>query len=254
MPELCLGRVFHKRLRPFEHAFSYGVFFVRVPIAAWTAAANRWLSLDRFNVLSLHRRDYGPRDGTDLDAWARGLLQAQGLDRADGAIVLQAFPRLFGFVFNPITLWYCHDREGRLRVAIAEVSNTFGERHNYVVAHADQRPILPGDWIRAQKVFHVSPFCQIKGHYRFRFEQHGGRAFAQIDYHDEAADSGKLLVTTLHGNPQPLGASSAFAAVLKYPLMTFGVIARIHWQALRLWMKRAPFFTKPEPPSLETTR
>lgn len=252
--QICLGRVFHKRVKPFEHAFSYGVFFVRVPLAAWGGAANRWLSLDRFNLLSLHRGDYGPRDGSDLESWARGLLRGQGVDRADGPIVLQTFPRLFGFVFNPITLWYCHDRDGVLRAAIAEVNNTFGERHNYVIAHADQRPIVPGDWILAQKVFHVSPFCEIKGHYRFRFEQRAGRAFAQIDYHDDATESGKLLVTTIHGTPQPLTSGSALGAVCRHPLMTFGVVARIHWQALKLWIRRVPFFSKPEPPSLETTR
>jgi DUF1365 family protein len=253
-PEICMGRVFHKRAKPFEHTFSYGVFFVRIPVTEWAASKNRWLSLDRFNVLSLHRKDYGPRDGSDFQSWAQDLLHAQGVNGADGPIVLQTFPRLFGFVFNPITLWFCHDRDGQLRAAIAEVNNTFGERHNYVVAHADQRPILPGDWILAQKVFHVSPFCEIKGHYRFRFEQHAGRAFAQIDYHDEATESGKLLVTTIHGAPQPLTASSELGAVLKHPLMTFGVVARIHWQAFKLWLKRLPFFSKPEPPSLETTR
>ncbi|MBL8514846.1 MAG: DUF1365 domain-containing protein [Betaproteobacteria bacterium] len=253
-PDICLGRVFHKRTKPFEHTFSYGVFFVRIPVTEWAASKNRWLSLDGFNVLSLHRKDYGPRDGSAFDVWAQNLLRAHGVERADGSIVLQTFPRLLGFVFNPISVWYCHDRAGHLIAAIAEVNNTFGERHNYVVAHADQRPILPGDWILAQKVFHVSPFCEIKGHYRFRFEQHAGRAFAQIDYHDEAAESGKLLVTTIHGAPLPLTASSALSAVLKHPLMTFGVVARIHWQAFKLWLKRLPFFSKPEPPSLETTR
>ena len=109
--------------------------------------------------------------------------------------------------------------------------------------------------ILAQKVFHVSPFCEpFEGQYRFRFEQHAGRAFAQIDYHDEATESGKLLITTIHGAPQILTAGAVVRAVLKHPLMTFGVVARIHWQALKLWIKRAPFFTKPEPPSLETTR
>lgn len=253
-PEICTGRVFHKRLKPFEHAFSYRVFFLRVPLASWSASANRWLSLDRFNVVSLHRRDYGPRDGSDLESWARSLLEAHGVDRADGPIVLQTFPRLFGFVFNPISVWYCHDREGKLRAAIAEVNNTFGERHNYVVAHADQRPIAPGDWILAQKVFHVSPFCEVRGHYRFRFEQRTDRAFAQIDYYDDATESGKLLVTTIHGTPGVADARATASAVLRHPLMTFAVVARIHWQALKLWIRRVPFFSKPAPPSIETTR
>jgi hypothetical protein len=254
VPQLCVGRVFHKRLKPVEHAFSYGVFTLRLPLRAIGQLGNRWLSRNRFNLLSFHDRDYGPRDGSSLDRWARELLAEQGIERADGEIVLQAFPRVLGYVFNPISIWYCFDRASRLIAAIAEVNNTFGERHNYVVAHADQRPILPGDWIIARKVFHVSPFCDVTGHYRFRFEQTAGRAFAQIDYHDDSTEAGKLLVTTLQGTPEPLNAARTLAVWCSHPMMTVGVIARIHWQALQLWIKRAPFFSKPVPPAADTSR
>ena len=257
-PELCLGRVFHKRFRPVEHQFSYKVFFLRLPLSRLGALGNRWLSKDRFNLLSFVTRDYGPRDGGSLEIWMRDMLLREGIDSADGEIVLQTFPRLLGYVFNPISVWYCFDKTGQLRAALAEVSNTFGERHNYLVAHSDQRPILAGDWLTSRKVFHVSPFCDVKGHYRFRFEQIAGRAFAQIDYYDDSsatpADADKLIVTTVHGDAVPLTSRVALLAFLGHPLMTFGVVARIHWQALKLWLKRVPFFTKPEPPSLETTR
>jgi uncharacterized protein len=253
-PEICTGRVMHKRLKPALHQFSYGVFFLRVPLSALAQLSNRWFSLNRFNVLSFHVRDHGPRNGMPLDAWARALLAREGILSCDGEIVLQAFPRLFGYAFNPISIWYCYDRQGTLRAVLAEVRNTFGEHHNYLVAHDDERAIEAGDWLIAKKVFHVSPFCEVKGHYRFRFEQHGGRAFAQIDYFDGMSDTDKLLVTTIHGVPTLLGASSAIGAVLRHPLMTFGVVARIHWQALKLWIKRVPFFSKPEPPAVETTR
>lgn len=256
-PELCRGRVFHKRFRPVEHQFSYSIFFLRVPLSRLHELGNRWLSMDRFNLLSFNRRDYGPRDGTDLAKWMRALLLREGIDSADGEIVLQTFPRVLGYVFNPISVWYCFDGRGELRAALAEVSNTFGERHNYLVAHAGQRPIAAGDWLTSRKVFHVSPFCDVKGYYRFRFEQVAGRAFAQIDYYDtiEApGDADKLLVTTLHGAAEPLTSRAALLAFLSHPLMTFGVVARIHWHALKLWLKHVPFFTKPEPPSLETTR
>ena len=257
-PEICLGRVFHKRFRPVEHRFSYSVFFLRVPLSRIDELGNRWLSKDRFNLLSFMTRDYGPRDGSKLQVWIRELLAKEGIDNADGEIVLQTFPRLLGYVFNPISIWYCFDRQGGLRAALAEVSNTFGERHNYLVAHADQRPIAAGDWLTSRKVFHVSPFCDVKGHYRFRFEQVGERAFAQIDYYDAAiegsADADRLLVTTVHGDPVPLTSRAALQAFLSHPLMTFGVVARIHWHALKLWLKRVPFFTKPEPPVIQTTR
>jgi DUF1365 family protein len=218
---------------------------------------NRWLSKDRFNLLSFVTHDYGPRDGSSLEAWVRALLRGQGVDSADGEIVLQTFPRLLGFVFNPISIWYCHDRDSRLRAALCEVSNTFGEHHNYLVAHVDQRPIAAGDWLTARKMFHVSPFCEVRGHYRFRFEQTGARAFAEVDYFDAdepAADAARLLVTTIHGTPCPLDASTTLRAFFGYPLMTIGVVARIHWHALKLWIKRVPFFTKPAPPAIETSR
>ena len=257
-PELCVGRVYHKRFRPVEHQFSYGVFFLRLPLSRLDQLGNRWLSKDRFNLLSFATRDYGPRDGSSLEVWIRDLLVREGLDKADGEIMLQTYPRLLGYVFNPISVWYCYDRAGTLRAALAEVSNTFGEHHNYLVAHADQRPIEAGDWLTSRKVFHVSPFCEVKGYYRFRFEQIAGRAFAQIDYYDgsdtNAFDAGKLIVTTQHGMAEPLTARAALRAFVSHPLMTFGVVARIHWHALKLWLKHVPFFTKPEPPSLETTR
>ncbi len=252
--ELCRGRVFHKRFRPVAHQFSYSVFFLRLPLSRIDEIGNRWLSRDRFNLLSFAMRDHGPRDGSSLEAWMRGLLAREGIESADGEIVLQTFPRLLGYVFNPVSVWYCFDSAGQLRAALAEVSNTFGERHNYLVAHADQRPILAGDWLMSKKVFHVSPFCEVKGHYHFRFEQVAGRAFAEIDYFDaEDAGAARLMVTTLHGAPEALTSQSALRAFLGHPLMTFGVVARIHWQALKLWLKRVPFFTKPMPPSLSTT-
>jgi uncharacterized protein len=254
VPEICTGRVMHKRLKPALHQFSYGVFFLRVPLSALEQLPNRWFSLNGFNVLSFHVRDHGPRNGSSLDVWARALLAREGVRSCDGEIVLQAFPRLFGYAFNPISIWYCHDRSGKLRAVLAEVRNTFGEYHNYLVAHHDERAIEAGDWLNAKKVFHVSPFCEVKGHYRFRFEQLGDRAFAQIDYFDGPADAEKLLVTTVYGTPQALTPSSAITAFLTHPLMTFGVVARIHWQALKLWLKRVPFFSKPEPPAIETTR
>ena len=257
-PQLCLGRVFHKRFRPVEHKFSYRVFFLRLPLSRLSELGNRWLSKDRFNLLSFFTRDYGPRDGSSLEIWMRDLLRREGVDCADGEIVLQTFPRLLGFVFNPISIWYCFDNSGQLRAALAEVSNTFGERHNYLVAHTDQHPIVPGDWLASRKVFHVSPFCDVKGHYRFRFEQIDGRAFAQIDYFDgedsDSTDAEKLILTTIRGDAVALTSTATLRAFLGHPLMTFGVVARIHWHALKLWLKHVPFFTKPAPPSLDTTR
>jgi hypothetical protein len=250
-PQILFGRVFHCRRRPVRHAFAYPVFFLRIPLSAMARAGRGIFSVDRWNLLALHGRDHGPRDGSPLEPWVRSQLARAGVRGADGEIVLQAFPRVLGYVFNPIAIFYCHDRAGALRAVLCEVSNTFGERHNYLLAHADGRPIAATDRMRAEKVFHVSPFCEVEGFYRFRFAGDERRQFAQIDYHDR---DGKLIVTAIDGEARPIGAGSLARALLGYPLMTAGVIARIHWQALRLWLKRVPFFSKPEPPLQETTR
>jgi DUF1365 family protein len=250
-PQILFGRVFHCRRRPVRHAFAYPVFFLRIPLSSFAGAGCGIFSVDRANLLSLHARDHGPRDGSPLEPWVRARLAQAGVGAADGEILLQAFPRVLGFVFNPISIFYCHDRHGALRAVLCEVSNTFGERHNYLLAHRDGRPIAGRDWLRADKVFHVSPFCEVDGFYRFRFAGDGSRQFAQIDYHD---GGGKLLVTAIDGEAQPIAARSLARALVGYPLMTLGVVARIHWQAFRLWLKRVPFFSKPEPPLQETTR
>jgi uncharacterized protein len=247
---ICIGRVMHRRVRPTAHQFGYGVFFLRVPLAVLATPQSidaKWFSVDRFNLLSIRIADYGARDGGSLETWARALLDKHGITQADGEIVLQTFPRLLGYVFNPISLFYCFDKSGALRATICEVNNTFGDHHHYLVAHDDARAIEANDWLSARKLLHVSPFCEVRGHYRFRFEQTSARAFAQIDYYDGALDADKLIVTTLHGEPRPLTAAASLGAFLAYPLMTISVIARIHWQAFKLWRKRVPFFANPPP-------
>lgn len=249
--ELVTGTVVHHRLRPAVNRFSYRVFFLRLRLSALEGAANTLFSLNRFNLASFHFRDHGARDGTHPLAWIRALLLREGVLTADGEVWLQCFPRVLGYVFNPVSFWFCEDRAGRTRAVLAEVSNTFGERHAYLLAHADGRPIEDGETLAARKVFHVSPFCPVAGQYAFRFVNANGRRRARIDYSD---DAGPLLLTALLGRAQPLSAASVLRATATRPLMTLGVIARIHWQALRLWMKRVPFFSKPAPPSLDTTR
>ena len=253
VPELCFGTVMHQRLRPAAHRFAYRVFFLRIPLSRLDGLANRWLSRERFNLLSFFARDYGPRDGSDLLAWARAKLAAAGHHDVDGEIVLQTFPRLLGYVFNPLSIWYCYDRSGFLRAVICAVSNTFGERHDYVLVPSDHTPIRADTWLRANKQLHVSPFCQVRGHYRFRFDQQATHCSARIDYYEGAGDEERLLVTTIAGTSTALHAGATLRAFCAYPLLTLGVVLRIHWQAFKLWRKRVPWFRKPAPPTLESS-
>lgn len=250
-PRLYLGRVIHRRLRPAANRFSYRVFYLGVPLSRVEALENRWFSVNRANLFSLRFADYGAQDGSHPLAWIRGLLADAGIDRADGEIWLQTFPRVLGYVFNPVSFWYCEDREGGVRAILCEVNNTFGERHRYLLAHADGRPIRRGETLGARKVFHVSPFNPVSGEYRFRFEMPGERSLARIDYCDADGD---ILHTSISGTAVPYSSAALLRAFFGYPWMTVGVIARIHWQALRLLGKRVPFFSKPVPPGDYVTR
>jgi DUF1365 family protein len=250
-----LGHVRHARLRPARHAFVYRSFFLRLPLR--TLAARHWpfrrLPRNRFGWWSLHDADHG--DGVDALAWIDGLLQREGVPDANGEIWLHTLPRVLGYAFNPVSFWFCHRADGALRAVVCEVNNTFGERHCYLLVHDDGRPLQWGEELTARKVFHVSPFCKVEGRYRFRFllarRSGGDRFVARIDY--DGSD-GPLLQTSVEGRLVPLTDRELLRARLAYPAFTIGVIARIHWHALKLWRKRVPFFSKPEPPAIDVTR
>ena len=247
------GEVSHTRRRPAVNAFTYPAFCLRLPLSQLPALASRGIAWNRRGALSFHDRDHGARDGSPLLPWIRGLLAAEGV-AADGEIVLYAFPRMLGYVFNPVSFWLCHDVDGRVRAVLCEVCNTFGERHNYLLAHPDGRPLASGETLRARKAFHVSPFCAVAGHYAFRFHFGARRWLARIDYYDDAGDAQPLLETHISGRFAPLDRAGARALLWRYRLFTFGVVARIHWQALKLWLKGARFHRKPQPPDHATTR
>lgn len=236
-PQWLLGHVMHHRLRPAENRFVYPVFCLRLPLRRLHEAENALFRIDRPGLLGFHQRDHGPRDGSPLLPWIETLLAGRGLPH-DGEIILQCFPRLFGFVFNPVSFWFCHDRAGALVAVLAEVNNTFGEHHHYLLHRADGSPIGERDVLRASKRLHVSPFNTVIGGYRFRFRVRDGLAVARIDYDD--AD-GELLRTAIAGRGREWSAPALLGAVLRMPLLTFGVVFRIHWQALRLWLKGVPF-------------
>ena len=245
-PQLVVGQVMHRRLRPLRHAFVYPVFYVRLPLRRLADAGNAVFSVDRANLLSLHQRDHGARDGSPLLPWIQRQLREQGLPD-DGEVVLQTFPRLLGYVFNPISLWFCHDRSGALIALLAEVNNTFGGRHHYLLHNPDGAPLGDAQVLVADKALHVSPFCRVEGHYRFQLHLARAVPRVHIDYVDA---EGTLLQTSLSGRPRGWSAAALLAAVARMPLLTLGVMARIHWQALRLWLKGVPFYgARPSAPA-----
>ncbi len=267
IPMIAHGVVHHQRLRPALHRFTHRVFFLMLPMR--TLAADPELLCiprNRRGLVSFHDRDHGD-GGPDCQSWLLSLLHDQGITDADGEIWLQTFPRVLGYVFNPVSFWYCHRADGTLCAILAEVNNTFGERHCYLLTPASQDgargTVAWGQELRASKVFHVSPFCAVGGTYRFRFLRRGRvapqghgeleleRMVARID-HDDA--QGPLVLTSISGVLRPLTAASARAALIAHPLMTVGVMAGIHWHAFKLWRKRVPFFSKPARPRSEVTR
>ena len=174
-------------------------------------------SINRWNLASFYYRDHGARDGSAPLDWIRQVLRDADIDCADGEVWLQCFPRLLGYVFNPVSFWFCEDRHAKLRAILVEVNNTFGESHAYLLAHADQRPIQDGELLEARKQFHVSPFFPVEGRYRFRFTQDKQPTRARIDYRDM---DGPLLNTAITGQAQALSADAIWRAWVSYPLMT----------------------------------
>ena len=242
-------QVMHRRLFPMQYRFSYRVFSLLLDLDALDRLP-RLLSTGRFNLFRFDLRDHGPRDGSPLRPWAEAVLAARGIELAGGRIRLLCFPRVLGYGFNPLSLWYCEHADGRLRAVIAEVNNTFGEHHFYLLADGG----APLDWpLRgaAHKCFYVSPLMDVAGEYRFRLGEPGERLAVLIrQYHDD----GRLkLVASQAGQGEPLGDRALLRAFARTPLMTFKVMAAIHWQALKIWLRGARYVRKPKPPQQEVT-
>ncbi|MBV8621023.1 MAG: DUF1365 domain-containing protein [Curvibacter sp.] len=252
---LAWGRTWHRRLRPVERSFSYPVLFLWLPMRRWreqglAAAPTR----NRFGPLAFHDADHG-LGGPDALAWIEGLLQSHGL-HADGEIWLQTLPRVWGFAFKPVSFWHVEQADGRLAAVLAEVNNTFGERHCYLLrfdsadsagdTSAPQTGRLRRWRAAADKVFHVSPFCDTRGRYSFEFDALGDWRCARVNLDDA---QGPLLRTSLSGRLQPYSTRQVWRLLLTMPWAALAVVWRIHWQALQLWWHRLPLFRQPPAPA-----
>ena len=234
---LYTGQVMHLRLRPVRHQFRYRIFTLLLDLDELPAlsAKLRLFSHNRGNLFSFHDRDHGLGDGIGLKAWVQAQVRAAGL-AGDGAVLLQCLPRMFGFVFNPLSIYYCYDRNGRLEALLHQVSNTFGERHSYLlpVTARDGRGVVAQS---VGKRLFVSPFNAMDHRYHFQVrdpDDHLSAVIRQTDAH------GTLLFATITGNRRLITDAALFRCFLGFPAMTLSVLAAIHWHALRLWIKGVP--------------
>ncbi|MEM9522669.1 MAG: DUF1365 domain-containing protein [Pseudomonadota bacterium] len=243
------SRIFHGRRGAIENAFRYSADYILLePEARGKTPA--LFSRDRGNLTSLHDRDHGgARHGKSASAWVRQVVATHGLD-FDGRVLLLTQPRVLGHVFNPVSFWLVHDRDDVLRAVIAEVSNTFGDRHFYLCVKPDHGPIVGADILTARKIFHVSPFQSLEGEYAFRFDITDLRIDIRIDY--RAGRNG--LIATLTGSRTRLSDAAILRFCLRRPFGSRRVLGLIYWQALKLWWKGAAYRARPEPPADEISR
>lgn len=246
-PEHIAATTFHGRQDSPLNSFTYSVDFMICDAEAPCHGPSLF-SRNRFNLASLHDRDHGgpPKAGRGAP-WARQVLSDWGII-TEGPVLLLSQPRFWGYVFNPVSFWLCYD-QGELRAVIAEVTNTFGDRHSYVCAREDRGAIGRQDLLTAQKVFHVSPFQPIEGSYRFRFDITDERVAITIQY--QKAKGG--MVATLTGDRRPMTNRALVWSAVRRPFGSWRVLALIHWQALKLWWKGASYRNRPEPPSEEVS-
>ncbi len=264
------GEVYHRRKRPRIHTLRYRVFSLLLDVDRidQLCGRTRWFSRNRFNIVSFYDKDFGtdprcdtPSMPTDLRRWVSCQLSQAGLHAEPDSILLSCYPRVLGYAFNPLSLYYCRNASGATYAVVHEVHNTFGERHAYVLGaelpalgHAQVGSAAAGAagdvWIKqnARKALFVSPFADMNLHYRFRLNEPAVRQIVVI----RAEDSEGVLITASYvAKGAELTTSTLLKCVVRMPLMTWKVIAGIHYEALKLWLKRVPWFShipKPQVP------
>lgn len=243
------GHVFHKRHGHATNQFQYPTFFLYINTSSETELQKLFKNR-AWRIFSLSKSDYLTRQSTNesLGLIAKNFLKERCHYEAED-VWLHTLPAMFGYVFNPISFWLCQ-KNGKLDAVLCEVSNTFGEHHFYWIAPG-RVDLAAGEWATAEKLFHVSPFFPVEGFYKFRFKIHENAANIDILYHNKNGDL--VLTTSVHGKLTPLKDLSPWRLLFKYGWLTPLVLLRIHYQAVRLWLKKARFYSKPEPPREEIT-
>lgn len=245
MPKIFLAKVMHKRLFPKVNQFTYGVYYLALPLSklAHSIIVNI-LPVNKFGLLSFHTKDHGAKDKSSLNDWMVDILKKYQLDHYVHEIILVAMPRVVGYVFNPVSFWICLDQKKNIRAVLYEVNNTFGETHSYLCAHEDGAIIHSYDWLEAEKIFHVSPFLERKGYYKFRFDLNQNSMGIWINFYNH--EDKKQLVTALTGELIDFNKQNLIKCFWTHPLLTLRVVLLIHWQALKLILKGIRYIPKPK--------
>jgi hypothetical protein len=240
----------HRRVRPRKHKLSYRVFSMLLDLDELPAleAQGSAFRHNRFGFFSFYDRDHGPGRDAPLKPWVEGELAKAGIDTEGGPIRLLCYPRMLGYGFNPLSVYFCYHRDSRLLAILHQVTNTFHQRHSYLFPVAAEGAELERQV--CAKEMYVSPFIEMGMTYNFRIKPPG--AEIAIAIHESDKD-GALLFASFAGKRQPFTAAGLWRLFFSYPLMTLKVIGGIHWEALQLWIKGVPLVRRPAPPPVPVT-
>jgi len=234
------GTVIHKRFKPKIHKFSYKVFSLLIDLSEIDLLHKtlRIFSYNKFNIVSFFNKDHGPRDGSSLKNWVIDNLKKNNIESNEVKIKLLCYPRIFGYVFNPLSVFYVYDKNSDLIVILYEVKNTFGEQHSYIFKTKKEQNLIQHV---CKKKFHVSPFIEMNCVYFFRLLKPGNKISVIIDVQDS---EGKILYASQEGVKSELNNNNLFKSYLKHPLMTFKIIIVIYFEAFKLWIQGIKFIKK----------
>jgi DUF1365 family protein len=241
---LYFGEVMHARLKPVGHRFNYRVMSLLIDLDRLEDADRQsaLFGVNRAALYSFNEADHGDRDGLPLRAYVRRRAAEHGIDLAGGRVLLLCYPRLLGYTFNPLSVYFCYRPDGGLALVIYEVRNTFGAIHAYAL------PVKPGEISDAgvrqkhDKLFYVSPFVEMAMRYRFRVLPPGDCVKLRIL---ETDSEGPLLAATFNGRRRALNTLALLRSFFALPVVTVKIIAAIHWEALRLWLKGVRLIRRP---------
>jgi uncharacterized protein len=234
------GTVIHKRFKPKIHSFNYKVFSLLIDLSELDLLDKslKLFSYNKFNIISFYNKDHGQRDGSSLKNWVIDNLEKNHIDTNGIQIKLLCYPRIFGYVFNPLSVFYVYDKNKDLTSILYEVKNTFGEQHTYVFRSEKGQNLIQHV---CKKKFHVSPFIEMNCVYFFRLLKPGNKISVVIDQNDK---EGKILYTSQDGVKSELNNNTLINVYLKHPLMTFKIILAIHFEAFKLWTKGIKYIRK----------